>query len=550
MNGLYNLHKYALGLGLMLLVVFTACEKDLFNPDKINKEGWNPSFALPLTSSKLTIKDLIPQNSTTDEFIVTDSTSGAISLTYKGDIFHIRASDVVKIPDQVQQTNVSFDLDSIPASGIETQVAIQKEDSIVYKFDAGDSIRVHSIGFRGGTMSFDITTSLDFNAQITAKITSLTKNGVPAQLVFDINGDGTEKTYSSEVNLGGYIIDMTLGQQGYNEIIIEYEYDLTLPIPATGRPAETINFDVEQGFKSLLFGNILGNLGNQIFALDKDSIELSLFENTLADADFGAFEIAEPAVNIYVTSSIGVPLALNVVELNAFEPETSTNTPIQLQSSSFNVQAPTVIGESKTSKIPITGSNSNLSDVLTPTNKTITYAFTAELNPNNPLNNNFITPEASISIQAEMELPLDIGISGWALQDTIDFSLDQFKEINEALLRLNIENGFPFEIDLQVYLLDSNNTLLDSLISTQTSLLPAAQVDVNGDVIASSMSNSDIGISSSTLANLSNTKKLVIRGGLSTSNNGQRVQIYDFYELGIKMGMKVGINGDNLLEGL
>lgn len=549
MKGLYKLHKYGLATGIILLIVFTACEKDLFNPDKINKDGWNPTFAIPLTSSKLTIKDLIPQNSTTGDFIVTDSTSGAISLTYKGDIFNITASEVVNIPDQVQQTNVTFDLDSIPATGIESEAEVQKQDSIVYQFEAGDSIRVHSVGFRGGTMSFDITTSLEFNAQITANITSLTKDGVPAQLVFNINGDGTEKTYSAEVNLGGYVIDMTLGQLGYNEVIIEYEYDLTLPIPATGRPAETISFDLEQGFRDILFGNILGNLGNQIFALDKDSIELSLFENTLADADFGAFEIAEPAVNIYVTSSIGVPLALNVVELNAFEPETNTNTPIQLQNTSFNVQAPSVIGESKTSKIPITGSNSNLSDVLTPTNKTITYAFAAELNPNNPLNNNFITPEAAISIQAEMELPLDIGISGWALQDTVDFSLDQFKEINDASLRVNIENGFPFEIDLQVYLLDSINTVLDSLITSQTSLLTAAQVDGNGDVVASSVSNSDIGLSSKTINNLGNTKKLVIRGGLSTSNNGQRVQIYDFYELKIAMGMKVGVNGDNILEG-
>jgi hypothetical protein len=548
MKGLYKLHKYGLATGIILLIVFTACEKDLFNPDKINKDGWSPTFAIPLTSSKLTIKDLIPQNSTTGDFIVTDSTSGAISLTYKGDIFNITASEVVNIPDQVQQTNVTFDLDSIPATGIESEAEVQKQDSIVYQFEAGDSIRVHSVEFRGGTMSFDITTSLEFNAQITANITSLTKDGIPAQLVFDINGDGTEKTYSAEVNLGGYVIDMTLGQLGYNEVIIEYEYDLTLPIPATGRPAETISFDLEQGFRDILFGNILGNLGNQIFALDKDSIELSLFENTLADADFGAFEIAEPAVNIYVTSSIGVPLALNVVELNAFEPETNTNTPIQLQNTSFNVQAPSVIGESKTSKIPITGSNSNLSDVLTPTNKSITYAFAAELNPNNPLNNNFITPEAAISIQAEMELPLDIGISGWALQDTVDFSLDQFKEINDASLRVNIENGFPFEIDLQVYLLDSINTVLDSLITSQTSLLTAAQVDGNGDVVASSVSNSDIGLSSKTINNLGNTKKLVIRGGLSTSNNGQRVQIYDFYELKIAMGMKVGVNGDNLLE--
>jgi hypothetical protein len=548
MNERYKIHQYILGFGLVLLVVFTACEKDLFNPDKINKDGWNPIIAIPLTSSRLTIKDLIPSNSTTDNFINIDSTSGAISLTYKGDIFNVTASEMVNIPNQVQETSVSFDLDSFPGTGATFNIITTQKDSIVYQFDAGDSIKVHSIGFRAGTMSFKVTTSLAFNAQITATITSLTKNGVPAKLIFDINGDGSEKTYSSQVNLANYVIDMTLGANGYNEIIIEYDYEMTLPIPATGRPAETISFDLEQGFSDIIFGNIIGNLGNQVFALDKDSLVLSIFENTLADADFGAFEISEPAINILVTSSIGVPLALNIIELNAFEPETNTNTAIQLQSSSFNIQAPLNIGDTKISKIPITGSNSNIKDVLTPTNKVITYELAAEINPNGQNNINFITPEARISVQAEMELPLEVGISGWALQDTVDFSLDQFNEITEAMLRVNIDNGFPFEIDLQIYLLDSTNTLIDSLINSETSLLQAALVDVNGDVTASSISNSDIGLGSQTIANLGKTKKLVIRGGLSTSNNGQKVQIYDFYELGIKMGIKVGINGDNLLE--
>ncbi|MFT6844248.1 MAG: hypothetical protein ACJAUV_000422 [Flavobacteriales bacterium] len=540
-----------LALSFVALFMSTSCEKDLFNPDKIKTDGWDPTFALPLTNSTLSLKNLIPKNATTDQFLNTDSTSGALSISYKGDIFNIKASDVVKIPNQVQSSSFNFDVDSFPSTGFEViPEPIIKEDSIHYNFEAGDSVRVHSIGFNDGSMRFSISTNIDFNVAINVSITSLIKNNVPASLTFNIEGDGTSNTYVESIDLTDYALDMTLGPLGYNELIIDYTYTLSPVIPAEGKPAQTVTFEMEQGFYDIVFGNILGDLGNQVFPLDRDSLVLSIFENTLANSEYTAFEIAEPTINILVTSSIGVPLALNIIELSAYEPESNTYTPITLQSNSFNILAPANIGDEELSIIAITGSNSNLNEIVTPTNKVITYELGAELNPNGQITSNFITPDAEISIQAEIELPLEVGISDWILQDTIDFSLEQFEFINTATLRVVLDNGFPFSIDFQVYLLDETNVVLDSLINTESKLLVGAQVDINGDVIASSLSSSDIGLSAETIANLGKTKRLVIRSGLSTSNNGQRVKLYDFYELNIRMGMKVGIDGDNLIENL
>ena len=246
--------------------------------------------------------------------------------------------------------------------------------------------------------------------------------------------------------------------------------------------------------------------------------------------------------------AIGVPLGLNIVELNSFEPETQTNTPINLQSNQFLVDAPTQPGETKESTIPITGDNSNLSEVLTPTSKVITYAFAAELNPNTQNNNNFVNSDASIDIRAEIELPLEVGINNWVLQDTLDFTLSAINQLTSANLRSIFSNGFPFGLNVQVYLLDSNNVLIDSLISTETSLLAAAQV-VNSEVVAPTVSTSNIGLAGTTLASMDKTEKLVIRAELSTANNGEIIKIYNHYELGVKLGIVAGLDGNSLLNG-
>lgn len=534
----------------IFLVVITACEKDLFDPKKINTDGWNPTFAIPLTNSKLVLKDLIPTGGETEQFVNIDSVTGEIIISYKGDLLTVEANEIVKIPTQNQSSSVSFDIPEFPNSGVAFTDTVTQSDSIFYNFDAGDSIKVHQLGFAEGDMNFVIIGAIGFQTKVTVTMNSLIKDGQPAILNFLFAGTGNQETVTQNIDLNGYTMDLTLGELGHSELYIEYEYEFIVDIPATGRPEESISFSVDQGFENIEFGNIVGDLGNQIFDLDRDSIELAVFENSLGDIEYEKFEVAEPAINILLTSSIGVPLNLNVNTLSAYEPESETHTDIQLESNTFSIQSPAAIGDSVTSTIPITGENSNLGDVLTPTNKVITYEFGAELNPNGPATN-FITPDARISVQAEMELPLEVGIKGWVLQDTIDFTIDaeSMDLVENAAIKVLLDNGFPFEIGFQAYFADSNGVLLDSLIHTDVNLMNGAQVNASGDVIASSLANSDIVLSSKTIENLGKTGKIIIKAALATSNNGQRVKIYNNYELGVRMGIIAGVDGSSLLNG-
>ena len=81
------------------------------------------------------------------------------------------------------------------------------------------------------------------------------------------------------------------------------------------------------------------------------------------------------------------------------------------------------------------------------------------------------------------------------LSDTIDFSVgdegqDDAQNINRAKMTLYVENGIPVNFFLQVYFLDGNYNLVDSLLSSTDILSP--EVDAAGVVIESTVKEYDL----------------------------------------------------------
>ena len=74
---------------------------------------------------------------------------------------------------------------------------------------------------------------------------------------------------------------------------------------------------------------------------------------------------------------------------------------------------------------------------------------------------------------------------GFTLQDTTPFSLENIEQVQSAVFRINVTNGFPASAFTQVYFTDSLYNQLDSLISDPADLLvESGQLDLNGVVIA------------------------------------------------------------------
>ncbi|MBL4710608.1 MAG: hypothetical protein JKY48_19445, partial [Flavobacteriales bacterium] len=165
---------------------------------------------------------------------------------------------------------------------------------------------------------------------------------------------------------------------------------------------------------------------------------------------------------------------------------------------------------------------------------------------------NFITDTSDIGLDLEFRIPFEGRANGFFLEDTIDFNFELADELDNGLIRINTENGFPMEIDLQVTFTDSLGVKIDSLFRSSDpdyqngygQLILAAPINqITGESIGISTNQTDIRISGDRLQQLTNGRKVIISARLSTAQaaQGKNIIFSPNNRLGISVGLKAGI---------
>ena len=149
------------------------------------------------------------------------------------------------------------------------------------------------------------------------------------------------------------------------------------------------------------------------------------------------------------------------------------------------------------------------------------------------------------SIEPTLELPLDLNLNYFVYRDTIAQDMsgialpDSYKNLT---FRIEIGNDFPIELNAQLYFLDKNYRIVDSLFP-QPILVSAAKTNpADGKTLAAGSVNPNplfIEISDARLNNLNQARYLYINAR-ATSNNQQAIVRSD-QKLKLKVGVKTTI---------
>jgi hypothetical protein len=111
---------------------------------------------------------------------------------------------------------------------------------------------------------------------------------------------------------------------------------------------------------------------------------------------------------------------------------------------------------------------------------------------------------------------------------------------------VNMSNEFPLDVGVQIYFVeytventDTVYTVLDSLLSPYQNMMTSGFVNTStGRVSAPSIKTIDQWLDSRKLDRISRSKRIFVRGHLTTANNGSvDVKIYSDYKLDIKVGI-------------
>lgn len=343
---------------------------------------------------------------------------------------------------------------------------------------------------------------------------------------------GGFSTSYAEKDITGYDVDLT-GQPGSAGIFNTFYTITDGRIDSSGNLINlslTDSVFLNTGIIDLIAARGYGYLGLDTIMTVEDS-EIDLFEGL----DVEEIDFDEVKLSIEIYNYIGAPI--NVV-VNSMEATQNQSNPKLLLWTQLNQSltippgveiSPGVKPNPGYLKLDLDKVNSNIDEVLESQPDLISSNLNAFLNQSlaGPDYNQFVYLDYGIDAYISAEIPLYLSAKNILFSDTSDFNytnLDPSNRLQSGDLILNGDNNFPFDIGVEIILLDTNKVPIDTINSTE--IVKSGVLDVNGTVINPLKSHIRYPIDNKAVETLKNASYMVFKASFSTTNYPSKVRFY------------------------
>ena len=510
----------------LVAIYFVACRKQM-NPT------WDVDVLTPLIKSTLNINNIIPDS------ILQHNSNNSLDIVYKSSLTSFSSNTLFVIPDtSMETTYVSFATTTI----LPGQPIFSTSNVVKYNLHGA---QLSDVILRQGKMVLMITSSLKGSSDFTYSIPKMKDaNNIPFSKTITVPAaiSSTSPGIALDTfDLSGYNVDLT-GPTGtsvntmttsYSAIVTPLPFGDTLPI----------NFGDVVSIKNQFIGIVpeyaKGYFGHSFINVGPDSTPFSLFDHISS----GTLSLEDMNIGLSIENNIGADARLTINNLSSIN--TKSNSTVALSANSvigapinitravdnFGVITPT------TYSFSLTPSNSNIKAFFENMPDMLSYKLGVEVNPlgNVSGNNDFVYYDKLMKTELNMTIPLSIIANDLTLGDTVDLGLGKNSgNINSGTLLVYVENGFPFEAEAQLYLLDSDMDIVDSLISTPNTIL-SPDLDANHICIGKRESRLVIPVDADKMGRMRHTDKMYIQLKFNTQGKPSYVKLYSTYEMKVKV---------------
>lgn len=518
---------------LLITIIFYGCIKNEdFQYDKVAASTWDPDFAIPLINSSLGINNLTGFSNSTE--INVDS-NDLVHLIYTANLFSIYGYQFMPIPDQTNSQTIF--MSPADSTVLYQTGTFSRSFSVVYPISVSNGEQLDSMLLRLGQLNLSIVSQIPHNGVLTISIPDAKFNGLAysQSLPFDISG-GIPVLANFTDNFAGYKLNFT-ANGSFNELVINFT--ITLNNSSAVSPTTNKSFTLNTNFVNLSLAEAYGRFGQRPLNITGDSSRIELFNNAL----FGNLSFKDPKIVFNISNSFGLPINAQLTTFNAIYNNGSTSPITGSVPNPLPVLTPISIGQTAKSSFFIDKTNTNINTIMDTNPRYIEFNINATSNSPVPTYN-FISDSSLFAVDAEVDLPMIGSANGFTISDTTDFELEKINEIEKAVFRLNIQNGFPADAYVQVYFTDSNGVALDSLLSDASSfIISSGLLDANNRVILPNRKIRDESFDKQRLERIYAAKKIIILSIVNTQNAPvEQVPIYSYYRLDIKIGVRAFLN--------
>lgn len=554
--------KYKISLLLVLSIIFTfsSCmNEDDYNFDKLADVSGSANVSISAIHSKLSMYDVLRDYDSSHLFVIDEQTK-FLSLVYRGEVFSKTAEQEFIIPNQLLTNAIPV---TIPGSNQIGNVYINSFPLIEFNFTTNNNEKIDTLYLKGGQLKINLDNStIPYPSKIYIEIPELQNNlGQTYKDTIDYSYPKSfVKSGSSTQELNGYkiVFDHFPTNNG-----ISVKISATINKTSVNTSTLNCNLNLNLNFENLKFRKLVGFLGTKTFDIEKDTVLMDVFKNVI----LGKFFVEDPRLNFYAYNSFGVPIIINFEQMKSYS---STNLPHEVNLTGngsailppWVINSPTLaeVGKTKETIRKFNKESCNIKDALNISPYYLMYKISGSGNPVTlPTSKNFVLDTSKFKFDVEVDMPMYGRLSGMIMQDTIDFTFKEVKEIEWVKIRTNVKNGFPMEAYIQVYFVDSLYKRVDSLfvkkdvndVNYNLTIMPGItsgplmKVD---QVTGVRTKIRDAVIDKNRIANLKDVKKILVKGVMNTSNNSnvnESIKIYADYILDVRMGVQVQLKANS-----
>ncbi len=522
-----------------LLII--SCHREYFDLDRLSDEmELQPGLVAPLVYGTMNVRDIIDLFDSTE--IINEYDDGLLYVAYSEMLVDVMADTVVDVPDQlVTETYIEPDINTPGWIGSQVGDTVPFFKSEVFSVELEGNDRLDSVLVKGGEIVIDVTSSFKHTGILTissSQILNVDRDTFSTVIeISDLSGNFTDQQiYLSD----GYCLKSRVEN---DSSIIEINFKLELI--NSGNLVDPGDIcEILTNFENMDFYSAFGYIDSRNLIEESGSVDIPLYTE---NPELASIIYRDPKINIITTNSVGVPFEVTLDSVTATA-EDGTQATLEIwEGHPFLIAAPGLeqIGETLDDTIHISRETSNFNDLLAIAPTTLSYRVQGRTDPGSPGNDHFILDTSRFSLELEFLLPLDFKSSGFAFRDTLEFAVDQGVDtsiVKYASIAVKTINEMPLELNLQVYLVDSLHSLIDSVFDEEVILLAASIVDAEGKLTRAVEETSSAIFPAAKLGRLKDVRYMQVEARMITSELGdQYVKIYSHYSLDFEISMSASL---------
>jgi hypothetical protein len=490
--------------------------------------SWDLDLTAPVAYGSLTIDDLLADS------LTSVGSDGAVRITYHTAVPGINADTLFNIPDT---TLVNSYFSPFPAT-LNNQSSIISNAAAQTTYDLGSAQLVYGI-LEHGRALIHIRNDVQYRMVVTYILQSATLNSVPASISYVVPA-ATSPTqpgiFDTQLDLSNYEIDFT-GLNGDRINTIVTVSSVTTDPTETGTvnvtPADSVSMEVT--FSDMRPSYVRGYFGSELIQIGPEESYMSFFSKVQS----GQLGLDSIYMTFTLENYAGLDARFTVNNLWSRSQRTGQTvylthpiigSPVNINRATYSYSYPPSIPQIYTWQF--NNANSNIVNMFEIMPDFLGYDFSLYTNPlgNVSGNNDFLYTRFGINAFLDVDIPVNFFSDQLVLVDTMEtgFNITNAANIQTADLTLYTGNGFPFSANVQLFLLDENNLIVDSMIVAPGLIASAPLTSSGGYYFANGATQSVISIplNESQTSRFLNSSRIVMKTIFNTGTNPNYVKIF------------------------